>query len=185
MVGLDEELFLWINQTASGPTATAFMRVVTYLGHGLVLAVLILPTMYIRDRDTFRRHAIAMVVAVALSGLVVNGLKIVVDRPRPPEHLSAVGVEVHAPIGVPPDRSFPSGHAQTAFGAAVYLSCLYPPAAPAFLLAAALVALSRIALGVHFPSDVVVGGAFGAVFSGAAFLWVRRRRSKQTKTLKN
>lgn len=174
-MSLDEELFLWINQAASGPVSTAVMSAITWLGNGVVLALLILPTFYLRRRALFRRHALAMIIAVALSGLIVNGLKIVVDRPRPPEHFGddASGIVVHTPGGVPQDRSFPSGHTQTAFGTAVYLSCLFPKAAPAFLLLAALVGLSRVTLGVHFPSDVIVGGAFGAAFSLVAFLMVR------------
>lgn len=173
-MGLDDELFLWINGALSGPISTALMGAVTWLGNGFVLALLILPAMYLRERRRFRRHALAMLLAVALSGLVVNGLKVAVDRPRPPEHFEALGVVVHAPGGSPPDRSFPSGHAQTATGAAVYLACLYPAASPLFLLAAALVALSRVALGVHFPSDVIVGALFGAAASWWAHRWARR-----------
>lgn len=174
---LDAELFLWINEAMSGPALTVCMQVVTMLGNGAILALLILPPMYLWDRRRFKRHATAMIVAVASSGLLVNGLKIIVDRPRPPEHFAALDIEVHAPDGSPPDRSFPSGHAQTATGAAVYLACLYPAASPAFFLAAALVVLSRVALGVHFPSDVLVGATFGAVFSLLAFLIARRKKT--------
>jgi len=173
-VNLDESIFLWINHAASGPVATAVMTVVTWLGNGFVLAVLVLPALYLRDRAAFRIHVIPMVLAVALSGLVVNVTKVVVDRARPPEHFAAAEVTVYTPMGVPPDRSFPSGHAQTAFGVATYLSCLYPPAAAALLATAGLVALSRVALGVHFPSDIVVGAIVGALFSLAAYAIARR-----------
>lgn len=179
-MGTDEALFLWVNRAMAGPTASALMGWATWLGDGLVLAILILPPMYLRARTTFRRHALPMAFAVALSGLAVTGTKVLVDRPRPPEHFAGLGVEVHAPAGVPRDRSFPSGHAQTAFGAAVYLSCVYPAWAPAFLLGAGLVAFSRVALGVHYPSDVLVGAALGSLSSLAAFLarrhGLRRRR---------
>lgn len=175
----DEQLFLTLNQAFSGETATFLFRWMTQLGNGWVLTLLILPPLFLLRREIFKRHALTLVVAVALSGLAVNGLKIVVDRPRPPEHFEGSGVAVHVPAGVPSDRSFPSGHSQTAFGAAAYLSCLYPSASPVFLGLALLVGLSRIALGVHFPLDVAVGGLFGAVFSIAAFRWREKRGGRR------
>lgn len=62
----------------------------------------------------------------------------------------------------PPDEfSFPSGHTMTAFAVSVPVA-LHFPAASAVLYGCALsVALSRVALGMHFLSDVVAGGALG------------------------
>jgi undecaprenyl-diphosphatase len=65
---------------------------------------------------------------------------------------------------LPPDQfSFPSGHTITAFAVAVSLGIFYPAMMPGLFFCAASVALSRILLGMHFLSDVVVGGAIGAV----------------------
>lgn len=174
-MGLDERIFVAANQALGGPATTWFFAAVTWLGDGLVLAVLILVPMYLFDRRRFRAHVVPLVVSVALGGLAVAGMKLAFDRPRPPAALAAFDVTVRAPLGVPPDRSFPSGHAETAFGAATYLSFLYPHFAPLFILLAALVGLSRLALGVHFPFDVAVGAAVGAAFSAAAYLMARRR----------
>ena len=173
-MNFDEQLFLALNQVLSGHGATVVFSNITHLGDGLVLALIILPALFFLDRPTFKRHVVAMVVAVALSGLAVNLMKIAVDRPRPPERFELTGIEVHTPTGVPGDRSFPSGHAQTAFGAATYLACLYPLASPLFLGLATLVGLSRIAIGVHFPLDVLAGGLFGALFSFIAFKFRNR-----------
>ena len=174
MTGLDTELFLAANKALSGPLPTRFFEIVTYLGNGLVLAILILPAFYFLDRTRFRGHALAMALSIAFSGLLVNLAKIAVDRPRPPEYFAVRAVPIHVRGVVPDDRSFPSGHAQTAFGAAVYLSCLYGRAAPAFLIVAALVGLSRVALGVHFPFDVAAGALIGALFSILGYLVARR-----------
>jgi undecaprenyl-diphosphatase len=171
----DEQFFLLINRVLDGPLWTPFFKTVTWLGNGLVLALLVLPALYVIDRASLRRHALPMVVTVALSGAVVNIAKIAVDRPRPAEHFAPHGIAISTPTGTPPDRSFPSGHAQTAFGTAVYLSCMYPAAAPVLLALACLVGLSRVALGVHFPLDVLVGALCGALFSLAGFHLVRRR----------
>jgi undecaprenyl-diphosphatase len=175
MMQFDAELFLEINRALSGALASGFFSAVTYLGDGLVLSALILPALYIFDRRRFRRHALAMVLSIAVSGVLVLVLKVAVDRPRPPDHFRPQGVDVHLPLGAPTDRSFPSGHAQTAFAAAVYLSCLYPGWAPLFLAIACLVGLSRVAIGVHFPLDVLVGALFGTGFSIIGFKVARRR----------
>jgi undecaprenyl-diphosphatase len=181
-MGLDDQLFLAINDALSGPAATALSCVITELGNGLVLALLIVPPLLIFDRRRLRRHLAPMVLAVAISGGVVNLMKIAVDRPRPPERFAGSGVAVHAPLGTPSDRSFPSGHTQTAFGAATYLSCLYPAATPAFLAAAALTGVTRVALGVHYPSDVLAGAFLGAAFSLLGYRLAERfHRRRQAK----
>lgn len=175
----DIDLFLLLNGYFSSGFWPAFFSVATYFGDGLLLAILILPVLYKRKPGIFRSDAPALVLSVAFSGLLVTALKVAVDRPRPPEYFENQGIEVHAPLGSPPDRSFPSGHTQTAFGAAVYLSCLFPHASPVFLVLAGVVGVSRIALGVHFPGDVLAGAVFGTVFSLLGFFanrWYRRRR---------
>ena len=168
-MSLDEQLFLFLNHALSGSILTPLFTAATRFGNGLVLAALIIPWFYLFDKPKFRLHALPMILAVAISGGVANLLKIAVDRPRPAEHFQDSDVEVITPRGTPSDRSFPSGHTQTAFGAAVYLSCLYPGAAPLFMAAALIVGLSRISLGVHFPLDVLVGAMIGGAFSTTGF----------------
>jgi len=171
----DAALFLALKHALEGPLLTPFFSAITRLGDGFVLAAIILPALFYFDRERFKHHALPLILSVALSGLLVNALKIAVDRPRPPEYFAAQGLTVETPLGTPPDRSFPSGHSQTAWAAATYLSCLYPQAAPFFLLTALFVGLSRISLGVHFPLDVAVGAGFGAIFSAGGFLYAKRK----------
>ncbi len=64
---------------------------------------------------------------------------------------------------LPPDQfSFPSGHSITAFAVATSLSLFYPGLMLGLLFCAASIAVSRILLGMHFLSDVVVGSLLGA-----------------------
>ena len=181
-MNVDIPLFLKLNHAFSGDAATAFFTSVTHLGNGLVLALLILPTLFLFRRDHFKAHALPLVLSVALSGGVVNLIKPIVDRPRPGPYFDTIGQPetVHIPAGTPSDKAFPSGHTQTAFGAAVYLSLMYPVLSPVFLLMASLVGLSRIAIGVHYPLDVAVGALFGAVFSIAGYRAARRRENRVT-----
>jgi len=176
MMHVDAHLFMEVNSALSGPLATALFSVITYLGNGFVLALIVLPSFYFLDRERFRKHVLAMVVCAAFSGLIVTVTKIAVDRQRPPEYFEKEKVDIHVPGVVPVDRSFPSGHSQIAFAIAVYLSCLFRSLAPLFLAIAGLVGLSRIALGVHFPLDVAVGAVIGSVFSVVGFTWVERKQ---------
>jgi undecaprenyl-diphosphatase len=67
---------------------------------------------------------------------------------------------------LPPDQfSFPSGHTITAFALAVTFSLFYPSTSVPFLFCAVSIATSRILLGMHFLSDVVVGAVIGTALA--------------------
>jgi len=72
---------------------------------------------------------------------------------------------------LPPDQfSFPSGHTITAFAFTIAMGSFYPHLIGALLFCALSVATSRIVLGMHFLSDVVVGAMLGAGLGYAGFL---------------
>jgi undecaprenyl-diphosphatase len=104
---------------------------------------------------TFLWASVALLLAWSLSSLIKGG----VDRARPP--LTDGGI--HAVGGVPNSSSFPSGHAATAFAAATVVAILMPRLRTPVLALAALVAFSRVYLGVHFLSDVLAGAVLGIV----------------------
>jgi len=66
--------------------------------------------------------------------------------------------------------SFPSGHATLTFAMCATIAKLQPEMLPAFLLMALFVVVSRVAVGVHFVSDIVVGAIVGWFVGGFAFL---------------
>lgn len=113
------------------------------------------------------RATLAALGAVAAAGVLVTILKELFDRARPPlAGIDAVGV-------IPSSASFPSGHSATAFAAAVAVGLFYPRLRRPLLALAAVVALSRVYLGVHYASDVLVGSLLG-VLLGLASVWVVR-----------
>jgi undecaprenyl-diphosphatase len=71
---------------------------------------------------------------------------------------------------LPPDQfSFPSGHTITAFSVAVSLSAFYPSLTAPLLFCAVSIAVSRILLGMHFLSDVVVGAILGTLLAVTSY----------------
>ena len=111
--------------------------------------------------------ALTVAVAFGLSSAVSTTLKLLVDRERP---------DTAALIDLPATASFPSGHATTAFAAAVALTLLVPRAGWWALPLAAVVAYSRVYLGVHYWSDIIAGALLGASVAWSVVA-VRRRRS--------
>jgi undecaprenyl-diphosphatase len=112
--------------------------------------------------------------AAAIAGLLVTVVKETVDRARPP-----VADPTLDPVGViPASASFPSGHSATAFATAVAVGLVYPRLRVPLLALAALVALSRVYLGMHYSTDVLAGTALGvAVGLCAGWLGLRVVRS--------
>jgi undecaprenyl-diphosphatase len=109
-------------------------------------------------------------VVVAVPGLVTDIIKPVVGRFRP--DFVHEGAFAFAPFsfGGYAHYSFPSGHATT-MGAVAVLAAFVPNAVTIPILSAtAIVAISRVMIGVHFPSDVVAGALIGA---GVGYLILR------------
>jgi undecaprenyl-diphosphatase len=97
------------------------------------------------------------------------------DRPRPYETHRASDHLLSVPS---PDPSFPSDHAAAAFAIAFAVLAISRRGGLAFLAAATLIGLSRIALGMHYPSDVVAGALVGwaaaMLVTGLGRPWVLR-----------
>lgn len=108
-----------------------------------------------------RQDAVLLILAVTAATLVAVALQFILLRPRP-EIASAL-------LSAPPTPSFPSGHAALAFAAATFLGLRERPRIFPLLFGAVIVAWSRVQLGHHFTSDVLVGAVVGAATGALAY----------------
>lgn len=117
------------------------------------------------------RHALLLAGTVVVERLVMDGLKLLVDRARPALDMHPVATH---------SASFPSGHAANTMAVFVAIALIAAPAIhrrAAVLAAAALsivIGLTRPLLGVHWPTDVVGGWALGLISVWIA-LWIALR----------
>jgi membrane-associated phospholipid phosphatase len=128
--------------------------------------------------DAFKRRLPTAALAVSLAAGIAEGLtallKHITERARPP----LADPSIEALVSLPESTSFPSGHAASAFAAATVVGLLYPRLRAPLLALAVMVALSRVYLGVHFWSDIVVGSLLGAAIGFSTARFFQRGRAE-------
>jgi undecaprenyl-diphosphatase len=113
-----------------------------------------------------RHGVVAAGLSAALALAIAHVITDLVARPRP--YLSHPG-EAHLFIAPSHDGSFPSDHATASFAIAVALLLRHRKAGILALVVAAVLSLARVAVGTHYPADVVAGAALGS--AAALVLW--------------
>ena len=148
------------------PIADAVMVGLSAIGRVGAIWIAIALALVVRDRRRIR--AVAVVFAAQALAFVATDLvvKPIVARARPFEASVLTRVIDRRPL----TYSFPSGHAATAFAGAATLSWIWPNGRLVLWPLAAMVALSRIYVGVHYPLDVLGGAVLGL-----SCAWVARR----------
>ena len=175
-----EQTILRFFENLRSPALTFFAGAFSLFGETLVLVALISVVYWLVDKQFGER-----LVLVSFSSMSANAfLKGVVARPRPYASGAATRVEIDTPflstMNLEPDMSFPSGHSQMSAG--LFFSAAFRlKKGWAWILAPVLtllVMLSRLYLGVHYPTDVLAGAALGVAF---ACIWeiVYRKFPKQ------
>jgi len=166
---VDDGLCLLVNRASHRRALAALFRFISRIGDGIFwyALMLVLPLLYGWHGGIASG---AMAITGLLNLLLYRKCKASVSRERPfitlePIHLA----------GVPLDRfSFPSGHTQHAVGFSVIAVTFFPQTAVVLYPVAFLIALSRPLLGLHYPSDVLMGAALGYIVAqsvlGVAFL---------------
>ena len=176
----DASVFRCVNTGMAAQWLDPIMIAATCLGIGLVQAALGIAVVIagsVKKRIDIRRMGYAALVAYAGSGILSTLLKTLGDRPRPLLVMFDARM-VDKPLWI---HSFPSGHSTTAFAAAFVWAAFLPRFRWPLYALAALVALSRVYLGVHFPYDVTYGAILGALIGiGSSKLFPRIESDART-----
>ncbi len=152
-MALQEAVIFWLGGLSS-PALDGIMSLVTS-SYITMIPLVLLAVSFTKKKGERRAWLYRAIGSVLFTYVVVTFLKGLITAPRP-----CATLPVRAPIGCETTGSFPSAHAALVFSVLPFLN---GPASVLYLIYSALVGLSRIYLGVHYPLDVVAGAIIGVV----------------------
>ncbi len=154
----DTRIFYMINGYVKCKMLDKIMPIITHLGSATFTVGFSLLMIFLGRRST-PNWAWKIAFSLALSHVFIHILKRIINRPRPNKALLNVNtfnLELYS-------YSFPSGHTTAAFSLATSVALIFPKLSLFLFLTAALVGISRMYVGVHYPTDVFIGGVIGTV----------------------
>ena len=173
------EGLIWVHQNLHGSNVfNQIVKFITLLGDGGILWIAIAVCLLFFKKT--RVGAIVMLASLAV-GFVFNDfvLKNIFNRARPFEEYSVCADFIKSlGMDLPAGNSFPSGHSYSAFNCAVVLALFNKKLGKITIPVALIIALSRIFLCVHYPTDVLVGSILGiltAVMSFAIYKFIIKK----------
>ncbi|MCX7832593.1 MAG: phosphatase PAP2 family protein [Ignavibacteria bacterium] len=155
---IDVSLFYFINVTLANPVTDFLMPFITERNHWMIFFVIMWFVMVIKGGKRGRIAAVLIIICVVISDQTSSVLiKNIFDRVRPCNVLPGV----HLLIPCSSSYSFPSSHAVNHFAGSYLLSHFYPEYKIGLYIGSFLIAISRVFVGVHYPSDVAGGILIG------------------------
>ena len=147
----------------------------TYLGsHFAVILFILLSFIITKQRKILRR----LLLLYGIQSAIVYGLKFLIRRERPFHFLEEMASKLSRGPGEILDPSFPSAHAALSFMMATLLAHWFPRYRILFYFIAGFIAWTRIYLGLHYPTDVLVGSLLGYGITKLFLQYIRLKRSE-------
>jgi len=165
---IDHAIFLDINHNITNPlfdTVFSSLRVLTY-----VFWLFLIVYFWVRKE---KKLALLLTVGIAGGALFTYPLKFLIYRVRPNFQIASTRLLTPSES----DPSFPSGHSEMSFLAATVVSRFHPEYSKYLYVFSFIVALSRIYVGVHFPSDVIGGAVVGVIIGKLMIIVAQRKKN--------
>ena len=165
----DKEIFSSLNGLSANQGIAIASSMTTQFGSEVILGLIGL-LFYLLSSKENTQLFMGVLFAITISDLVLSILKGAYFRPRPYQILSGVTL----PIGQDEASSFPSGHATRAFAVFALIATQKGRKYALLLLLSTGVALSRVIIGLHFPSDVLGGGFLGIALAMMSVIFLSK-----------
>jgi undecaprenyl-diphosphatase len=162
---IDVGIFYFINQTISVKFLDKFFLIITDVKHWYIAYLVLLGICFTKGGRIGKIAVLGAIILITISDqLNSNFLKHLFERIRPCHVLE----DVRMLVSCKSSYSFPSSHAFNNFALSFYFMTIFPKYKWLLIIAASLVALSRPYIGVHYPSDILVGAVLGGALGYAA-----------------
>ena len=186
LYSIDLAIFYFFNHTLSIGFLDKFFSIITNVNNWYITYVILLGVSFVKGGRKGKLAVLGvLLLIVATDQTGYRLLKEYFARPRPCNALA----DVLIPLGCTGSYSFPSNHALNNFAAAIFFYRLFPNLKWVLFIGATLISISRVYLGLHYPSDIfggaVIGLAFGYLFSsGVLYLekYLDERKIKRTES---
>jgi len=182
---IDIEILYFFNHSLSSHILDRFFSTITNVNNWFIAYIILLFISYLKGGIKGKIAVLGVILLIIFTDqFSYKILKEIFHRPRPCMALT----NVLTPLGCNGTWSFPSNHAVNNFAAATFYYILFPRLKWALFITAALVSISRVYLGLHYPSDIfggaIIGSAIGYLFALAAVKTVSIINEKKLKPTK-
>ena len=158
---IDLAVFYFFNHTISTGFLDKFFAIITNVNNWYIAYLILLGILIFKGGKLGKFAALGVILLIVVTDQTgYRLLKELFQRPRPCNVLP----DVLTPLGCTGSFSFPSNHALNNFAVAAFFSKIYPNYTWVLYIVATLVAISRVYLGLHYPSDIIAGAAIGMIF---------------------
>lgn len=158
---IDLGIFYFFNHTISARFLDKFFSIITNVNNWYIAYAILIGISWTKGGRTGKIAVIGVILLILFSDQLGHKvLKEIFQRLRPCNALE----DVITPLGCTGSYSFPSNHAINNFAAAMFFYRLFPKLKWILFSTAFLVALSRVYLGLHYPSDIIGGAILGMIF---------------------
>ncbi|MBK7632718.1 MAG: phosphatase PAP2 family protein [Ignavibacteriales bacterium] len=172
LYSIDLSVLYFFNHTISTPFLDKFFSIITNVNNWYITYTILLGISFVKGGTRGKLAVLGVILLIVVTDQ--TGYRILKEffaRTRPCNVLA----DVLTPLGCTGSFSFPSNHALNNFAVAMFFYRLFPKLKWILFVIASLIAISRVYLGLHYPSDIlggaIIGSAFGYIFaSGVLYL---------------